>query len=101
MFEVVKVEPVGERESFAFVMRKTCAMEQIVVPVYPASPLGDDMRTVRVMLGLGIREVARALGLDPEQYSGIEWGRYTFVAATDWDNALSVLKSLGTRATGA
>lgn len=67
------------------------------LPQYPESPRGKALRDTRVTRGLGLREVADAVGLRVERLGGLERGRYT-LSEEHWDALLLEVATLERRA---
>jgi hypothetical protein len=99
-FAVEAVASTGKRTGPAFVSRAdgSCSYEDLTVPTYPPSPRGELFRAHRVALGVSLRQAADALGLSAVEVSGLEFGRYVFADAADWDRAESFLQSRSRRA---
>ena len=96
MFEIKKVDPIGERTGRALVKPASgpCVFRDVTEPVYPPSPRGENLRRTRVAMIKSQRDVSRALGISVEQLSGLENARYTFGDPADWDRALDVIRGM-------
>lgn len=91
------VDPVGTRRSAAFVNRGHAedgaplnhSFEEIDVPVYPEGAVreGREIREIRRMLGLSLRDMSRRLGISMTQVSDLERG----AARCDRDALLGAL----------
>ena len=91
------VEPVGTRRSAAFVNRGHAedgtslnhSFEEIDVPVYPEDAVreGGEIREIRRMLGLSLRDMSRRLGISVVQVCELERG----AARCDRDALLGAL----------
>lgn len=78
------VEPVGTRRSHAFVNRGHAddgspinhSYEEIEMPVYPEDAVreGREVREIRLMLGMSLRDMSRRLGISMTQVSELERG---------------------------
>ncbi len=83
---IIPVEPTGSHESVAFVNPPppgTCGPTQVTVQDYPPSPCGEALLLTRLGLYLGLRDVAKVLGITAERASALERGRAT-LSADDW-----------------
>ena len=84
------VPPLGSRQTFGFVTREDgCGAERVTVHEYPPSPGGEALRTMRLKLGLSLREAATALGVRASEYSGIERGS---ARPESWAGAASLMQ---------
>lgn len=82
--KLTPVTPIGKRTMVTF-------HGDYEVDAFPPSPRGRALRDLRVELGQGLRETARALGLSAVQLSDLERGR----ATTDWDEIERRLRAIG------
>jgi hypothetical protein len=84
------VPPTCLRETHGFVTRGDgCGTERVTIPEYPPSPGGEALRTLRVKLGLSLRDAARALGVTAVEMSGVERGSYR---PESWAGAAALLQ---------
>lgn len=97
LVNVLPVEPIGKRKSWAFVTLeggRRGGMREVELSVYSPSPRGEELRQARAGAGRrggGLVKCSRALGITAEQLSGLESGRYTLSDA-DWEVALRVAR---------
>ncbi len=83
---VVPVERIGSRKMLAFVEYddpSKSGLHEVVLPVYPDSPGGRELRALRLRLGLGLRKCASLLGITAVELSGLERGSH--IPASGWD----------------
>lgn len=93
---IIPVEPTGTHESLAFVNPPPPdgCLQRVTVKDYPPSPRGEALLLTRLGLNLGLRDVAKVLGITAERASALERGRATLSAddrlrawcelATEW-----------------
>lgn len=92
-FLVIRVESTGLRQTTALVCTaRGCEVQPVTLDTYPPSPRGERLRALRVELGLGLREAARALGVKASELSGLEFGRARLADEAEWDRAEAMIR---------
>ena len=93
---IVPVAPVGREEHLVF--PNPGHPQRAMVDVYPPSPRGDTLRTLRIAVDLSMGAAARLVGLDVVAWSNIENGRATLESDTAWCDLYDALTAEGERA---
>ena len=90
------IEPVGTRETMAFVAgRRKSGYQPLDMPVYPPHPNGERVQELRLRYDLGLRETAGALKMTASQLSGLEFGRYGFDTPEEWTELHGQIDAFG------
>lgn len=101
-FSIVSVEPIGTRPGGSgFVCRaggQGGAVAQMPdVQVYPPSPRGEALRSLRRKIPLSSREAAAKIGISGAELGKLERGEATLGSDQEWDRAEALLDlDLGT-----
>jgi hypothetical protein len=96
-FQLIDVEPVGERTSDALVCGGgRCRVMTTRSPVYPASENAEALRRLRLSRNLSLRRAAALLAMSGADLSALEWGRKMLTSPEEWARALKALESAKT-----
>ncbi len=98
--KLIPVDPIGTKEVMAFWDghdehgNPTGGFGPVTQHVYPKSHRGEAVRSLRVSLGLSLRQVCSALQVSAFELSGLEQGRFTFDAEEAWGAYIASLHHL-------
>lgn len=92
--EIERVAPIGTTEATALVCSRPGRSQMMTheLPVYPASPEGQELRRIRIELGISIRQAAELLGISAVMLGQLERGASRYKYQSDWSAARVALR---------
>lgn len=92
-WQTAGVQAIGKRTSDAILCGPGgCTVATVESDVYSPSPEREALRTMRLDLGLSLRQAAQRVGLLPRTLSDLEQGRRTLASQTDWPLLMVALR---------
>lgn len=85
---IIPVSPIAREKTMAFV--NPGGLREVEVDRYPLSPRAEAVFHFRIVLDVGMRELATALEMEPRELSALENGRAT-LSDGEWCEVFVVL----------